>query len=291
VKKLSFTIILGVLPIAAVAQQESLLIGPGDQLSVQVYDTAELNTHGRVTDAGEFPMALIGNVKVSSMTPAQAAEAIDKAFINADVLNHPQVTVTVEQYATQGVKVSGEVKLPGVYATLTPRSIEDVLAIAGGLTTLSDRTLTIERALTHEQIQYFVSNTSKIALDSKVLVYPGDTVVVPKVGVVYILGNVGRPGGVAMSTNDSRISVLQAISTAGGTLPTAVPSKARLIRKTDQGYVEMHLPLSDMQKGKIADIPMKAGDIIYVPYSYLLGIAVSSASLVGEAASAAIYHF
>jgi polysaccharide export outer membrane protein len=140
-------------------------------------------------------------------------------------------------------------------------------------------------------VTYVVSNTANLELDQKVVVYPGDTVLVSKVGSVYVLGDVGRPGGFPMATNDSTISVLQAVALASGTPPTAVPSHARLIRKTDQGYVEEHLPLSDMQKGKVADMPMRADDIIYVPFSYAKSLAVNSSGIIAAAGSAAVYRF
>ena len=261
-KLLSCTLLICASAFTASAQQESLLIGPGDLLNVQVYDEPELSVHGRVTDAGDFPMSLVGNVRIVSMTPAQAANAIDQALIRSNLLNHPKATVTIEQYATQGVSVSGQVRRPGIYPIATPRNIVDVLALAGGLTELGDRKITIERTSTHERMEYLLSNDSKTALDARVLIYPGDTVVVPKVGIVYVLGDVGRPGGFPMDTNDSTITVLQAVTLAAGTAHTAVPSHARLIRKSGQGYTEIHLPLSDMQKGKVADMPLQANDII-----------------------------
>ena len=290
-KMLSFIILLSGLTLTAFAQQESLLIGPGDQLGIQVFDTPELTQHTRVTDAGDVLLVMGGGVKVLSMTPGQAASAIEQALVKGNVLNHPHVTVTVEQYATQNVSVLGEVRTPGVYPLPTPRGVLDALAMAGGLTEMADRKIAIERRSTHERFTFVVSNNANSALDQKVMVYPGDTVLVSKVGVVYVLGDVGRPGGFPMATNDSTISVLQAVALASGTPPTAVPSHARLIRKTDQGYVEKHLPLSDMQKGKVADMPMRADDIIYVPFSYAKSLAVNASGIIASAGSAAIYRF
>lgn len=116
--------------------------------------------------------------------------------------------------------------------------------------------------------------------------------IVPKADVVYILGDVNRPGGIAMVTNDSKLSALQAISLAGGTPPNAVPSRARLIRKqADGSHVEIPLQLSAIQKGKQPDIPLQADDVVYVPFSYARNMAVGAGSLVGATTSAAIYRF
>jgi polysaccharide export outer membrane protein len=94
-----------------------------------------------------------------------------------------------------------------------------------------------------------------------------------------------------MTNNEAAISVLELVARAGGTNHSAVPSHAKLIRKTDSGYLEMPLPLSAMQKGKRADLPLLAGDIVYVPFSYLRNFGLQSAGLAAAAASAAVYRF
>jgi polysaccharide export outer membrane protein len=95
-----------------------------------------------------------------------------------------------------------------------------------------------------------------------------------------------------MVSNDSKLSVVQAISLAGGTPPNAVPSHTRLIRKQPDGsHVEIPLQLSAMQKGKAPDMELQADDIVYVPFSYVRNMAVGAGSLVGATSSAAIYRF
>lgn len=271
-------------------QEESLKIGPGDTVHVRVLEAPELEQTAKVTDAGEVPLILGGNVKLAGLTPSEGAQAIEKVLRDGGFVLHPHVTVTIDQYATQNVSVLGEVHAPGLYPIATPRTVVDVLSMAGGVTELADRKITIERRASGEKITYFLSNQAKAALDENVKVYPGDIVMVPKVDVVYVLGDVGRPGGIAMSTNDSRLSVLEAVTMAGGTLPHAVPSKTRLIRKQPDGtYVEIALPLSDMQKGKKPDLPMQANDIIYVPFSYGRNMALSLGGIVSAAAGSSIY--
>jgi polysaccharide export outer membrane protein len=287
--------ILAILLFAAWAgaqQPESLLIGPGDLLHVQVFDTPELEQKGaRVTDAGELPLLLGGNVKVDHLTPAEAARSIEKALVDGHFLLRPQVTVTVEEYATQKVSVLGEVKTPGAYAINTPRSVLDVLVLAGGLTEVADRKILIERHGSGEKVPYFVSNKAGVAMDTAVKVNPGDTVYVAKAGLVYVLGDVGRPGGYTMTNNEAQLTVLELLARAGGTNHSAVPSHARLIHRTAQGYQDEALSLSDMQKGKKPDRPLTADDIVYVPFSYGRNAAMNVAGMASSVASAAIYQF
>jgi polysaccharide export outer membrane protein len=261
-------------------------------IHISVLETADLDQHVRVADSGDAPLILGGNVRLSGLSPAEAALVIEKKLTDGNYVLNPHVSVTVEHFATKNVTVIGQVHSPGSYEIGTPRTILDVLALAGGLTEVADRKVTLERRNTKEQIEYFVSNSSAAALKDQPLVLPGDTVLVARASVVYVLGDVGHPGGYPAATNDSHLSVLQAVALAGGTPPNAVPSKARLIRKAENGaYVEIALPLSDMQKGKRTDIPLQADDIIYVPFSYMKNMALSINGILAAAASASVYRF
>jgi len=272
------------------AQNESLLIGPGDDVNVEVFDTPDLDQNSRVTDAGEFPLMLGGTVRLASLTPAEAARTIEAALIRSHVMYYPRVLVTVTQYATQTVTVFGQVVKPGTYSIDTPRSVVDVLGLAGGLTDLADRHVTIERHTSHRQVSYYVSNRADDLLDQKVMVNPGDKLVVPKAGIIYVLGDVARPGGYPMTNNDGTLTVLQAVATAGGTASSAAPNSSRLIRRTAVGgYQSDPIPFSAMQKGKKPDIPLQAGDIVYVPFSYLRNAALGVTSIAAAATGAALY--
>lgn len=290
-KSLFVLAVLGIFACAGVAQQESLLIGPGDLIQIHVFDTPELDQAVRVTDAGTIPLTLGGDVTITSQTPAEASHKIEKVLMDGRFLLHPRVSVVVTQFATQKVAVIGEVKMPGAYSIDTTRSVIDVLSLAGGLTELADRKITIERHGSHEKVMYFVANQAEAALDSAVTVTPGDTVYVPKAGLVYVLGDVARPGGYTMTNNDAQITVLQLVARAGGTNHSAVPSAARLIRKTGASYSESPLPLSAMQKGKVPDQKLEANDIIYVPFSYLRNFGMQATGIAGSVGSAAIYKF
>jgi polysaccharide export outer membrane protein len=274
------------------AQTESLAIGPGDLLHLKVLESPELEQATRVSDAGTVVLILGGKVKVAGLTPAEAAVAIERALVEGHYVLTPHVSVTTEQTATENVTILGQVRTPGSYPIATPRPILDVLALAGGLNDLAQRKVTIQRHASKERVDYVLSNSANAALDANVPVYPGDTVLVPKADVVYVLGDVNRPGGIAIVTNDSKLSALQALTLAGGTPPNAVPSHSRLIRKQPDGsHVELPLQLSAMQKGKEPDIPLQGDDIIYVPFSYARNMAVGAGSLVGATSSAAIYRF
>ena len=272
------------------AQNESLLIGPGDLLHIQVYDTPEMEQHARVTDAGTIPFSFLGSVSVSGMTPEQAAEQIQHRLVAAGVMLHPQVTVRVEAYATQNVSVMGQVQKPGSYEIDTARKAVEVLALAGGLTDLADRHITIQRfGPAKQKIEYYYSNAAQTALSDDPMVYPGDTVIVPKAAVVYVLGDVAKPGGYPMSTNNSRMTVLQAVALAGYANHTAAVGKSKLVRETATGVQEIDLEVSAIQKGKKPDVALLPDDVVYIPFSFMRNIGINGQGILASAASAAIY--
>jgi len=272
------------------AQNESLLIGPGDLLHLQVYDTPEMEQRARVTDAGNIPFSFLGTVNVSGLTPEQAAAQIERRLVAGGVMLHPQVSVRVEAYATQNASVMGQVVKPGTYEIDTSRKVVDLLAMAGGLTDMADRHITIQRSGPHKQnVVYYYSNAATAALSDDPMVFPGDTVVVPRVAVVYVLGDVLKPGGYPMITNNSNMTVLQAIALAGYANHTAAVGKSKLVRETTAGVQEIDLEVSLMQKGKKPDVALLPDDVIYVPFSFLRNVGINGQGILASATSAVIY--
>jgi polysaccharide biosynthesis/export protein len=275
---------------SAPAQKESLLIGPGDLLHLLVYDTPEMELHVRVTDSGNIPFNFLGNVHVAGLTPEQAGELIDQRLQAAGIMLHPQASVNVEAYATAFASVMGEVQKPGTFEIDTPHRVVDVLAMAGGLTAIADRHMTIQRFGPDKQkVDYYYSNAGETALSNDPMVYPGDSVVVSKVAVVYVLGDVYRPGGYPINTNNSKMTALQAIALAGYANHTAAVGKSRLVRETAKGVQEINLPVGEMQKGKLPDVALLPDDVVYVPFSFVRNLEVNSQGILASVTSAAIY--
>jgi polysaccharide export outer membrane protein len=271
--------------------QESLLIGPGDVLHVQVVDAPEMEQHARVTDNGMIPLVGAGDVKVGGMTVAAAETAIHDHLIATHYMNHPQVLVTVEQYATETVSIVGEVARPGAYPITTPRTVLDVLSFAGGITNVADRNIMVQRhGSKDETVAYYVSNNAKQAVETQVMVDPGDTVIVPKAGIVYILGDVNRPGGFAMSNNEDHMTLLQALALAGGVQHSAKQGHARLLRVAEGGQQERQLNLGDIQKGKLPNPTLYAGDILYVPFSWTKNLVTQGAPGIAASATSAVIY-
>jgi polysaccharide export outer membrane protein len=204
-------------------------------------------------------------------------------------MRQPQVTVRVMEYATQDVSVLGQVKTPGTYSITTPQTILKILSLAGGLTDVADRNVTVNRKKTGQQLKYYVDNNAQQALTGVVMVYPGDTVLVSRAPMVYVMGDVNRPGGYTIGTNNGKLGALQVIAMAGSANKTSVQSRVRLIRNTEHGQVEVPIRLDAIEKGKQPDVQLQADDILYVPFSWVKNVAMNSASIAASTAGAAVY--
>jgi polysaccharide export outer membrane protein len=119
-------------------------------------------------------------------------------------------------------------------------------------------------------------------------VLPGDTIVVSKAGIVYVVGDVRLPGGFIMENGN--ITVLKALALAQGTNPTAALNKTRLIRTADGKRQETPLALKQVLSNKAEDLTLRSGDILFVPSSAAKSAARRSIdAIIQTATGVAIY--
>lgn len=245
---------------------DALLLDAGDLLDVRVFDTPELSEKLRVNPHGEITLPVGGTVTARGLTSEQLQSAIEQRFRQRNILRDPHVEVFVLEYATQGVTVSGEVKTPGVYPWVGKRSALDFISMAGGLTSSASKTITIVHQNSAGQSININSNNPQQEIDSKrIAILPGDRIVVPRAGVVYVVGDVGRPGGYLIENKDA-VTVLQALALAQGMNKTA-RYDAKLIRDSPAGRTEADVPLKKILANQAPDPALQDGDILFVPVS------------------------
>jgi polysaccharide export outer membrane protein len=162
------------------------------------------------------------------------------------------------------------VNAPGIYPLMGPHRLYDVISAAGGLTLKSGRTVTVLHAgqSDHPEVVALanINATEKPLEHANVPIYPGDTIVVSKAGMVYVLGEVNKPGAFLMEDNTS-ISVLKATALAGGTTKLASLKGSLILRKSLAGTTQTRIPLDKIYHGKAQDLQLHAEDIVFVPLS------------------------
>ncbi len=130
---------------ATVRDQSAIAIGPGDLLDLSVFDVPELVLKVRVDVNGCVSLAFLGDVKLAGMTVGNAQRLIARELVARQLVKDPQVSIFIEEFATQGITVYGEVNAPGIYPLMGPHHLYDVISAAGGLTLKSGRTVTVLR--------------------------------------------------------------------------------------------------------------------------------------------------
>jgi polysaccharide export outer membrane protein len=263
-------------------------LGPGDLLEISVFDTPELTHRTRVDSDGKITMALIGEIDVRGISPDALEKLIRQKLINGNFVKDPQVSVFVAEYAGQTAYITGEVTRPGAYPVLRSHRLRDLISVAGGLTSRAGNTVTIS----HEGESappVRIDLSDKDENQSNPEIKPGDNVTVGQAGIVYVLGDVERPGGFVLDRR-STLSVMQALALAEGVKSSASLSKVSLIRTTQESRQEIPLNLRMILKSQSPDPALQAGDIIFVPGSLTRGMGRRTIDVILQSAGfAAVY--
>lgn len=267
-----------------------LRLDTGYQLGLDVFGAPEMSSSLRVDDDGNVIVPLIGAVHVAGDTLREAEKAIAHELVAKEMINSPNVHLQISAFASGTITVSGEVQSPGKLQLLAPRTLLAVLADAGGETAAAGGHVEVHHPEPggHEQIVEVTYAPGKNSAEAeRALVSPGDTVYVPRAGVIYVLGAVIRPGGYLM-VNGGTLDLPQAIGLALGVSPVASSKSVIVVRKQDGQIVEHRLRLDEMQVGKAETFALKDGDMVYVPTSKVKSALINSSSVLSAAASAAI---
>ncbi|MGA2859324.1 MAG: polysaccharide biosynthesis/export family protein [Candidatus Sulfotelmatobacter sp.] len=272
------------------ANSSALVIGPGDEVEITVYGTPDLSGKTRVSADGNISMPLIDYVRIAGLSSSEAEAAIAAKLRENNILNDPHVSVYVKEYNSSGISVAGEVTRPGVYSALGPHRLFDILQTAGGLSERASGSVTISHKGNEENpATVELSKDPAEMARSNVELHPGDTVFAAKAAMVYVLGEVMKPGGYILNSTGA-VTLLQVMAAAGGPTHSAAVGRARMLRRTPSGLQELPVPLKALLRGKTADIPVLAEDILFVPSSRTKAFITASSMVASTTATAAIYH-
>jgi polysaccharide biosynthesis/export protein len=274
-------------PLSTTTTAAPMQIGPGDLLEIGVFDTPEFAGKVRVNSDGEITLPLIGAVPVGGLSPEQVQDLLATRLKEQDFVKDPQVTVFVVEYASQAVYLMGEVVKPGPYPVMGAHRLLDFISAAGGFTPRAGKTVTVTTHANPEVPRTF--QLGSLDKDTNPELGAGDSVIIAPAGIVYVLGDVKRPGGF-MLTKDDVLTVMQALALAEGTLSTAAKSSAKLIRTTTKGREEILVNLKAILKSKSTDLAMQSNDILFVPGSATKSVLKGVQTVLPAAAAASIYR-
>ena len=261
------------------------LLGPADLLDISVYGVPELAEKVRINNSGDVYLPLVDYVHLGGLTPEEAQGVIEKRLSDGGFVNNPHVILMVTESAGSSVTILGEIGRPGPYNIAGQRHLLDLLSVAGGFTERASRTVSVthrgdkERPSTHK-----LPPNLDPSDPNNVVIEPGDTVVVQRGPVFYVVGDVGRPSGFVSDTDN--LTVLKAIALAGGANKTASMGGTTILRRTAQGTTQIKIPLGKILRAKAQDVPMESEDILFVPSSTRKVVTARSAEALTQMATA-----
>jgi len=297
-------------PVSALhARYGSVKIMPGDIISIMTYGAPELTTASTTTidspgingasdvngikvgAEGEIVLPYLGVVKIAGMTPDEASLYLEKELKDKGILVDPQVTVQLVDSPTRVITVIGEVQRPEPVPAFGQLRLLDVISACGGFTPLASHDITVRRPGDPNPITVILGSDPKSTDETNISLMAGDTVIVPKVGNVFVIGQVKTPSAIPLSSN-APITVMRAIAMAGGLNYGAAMSKVVIIRQTpNDEHVEIQLDLKKVMDGKEKDVALASDDVLLVPSNgFKRGLAGGGAGVLGGATSGLIYR-
>jgi polysaccharide export outer membrane protein len=248
-------------------------VGVDDLLSVQVYDSSELTRTVRVSADGTIRMPMLKQkIKVDGMMPSTIEAAISKELEDEGILVNPVVTVSVAEYRSRPISVTGAVKSPTTFQALPGTTLLDAITKAQGLTEDAGDVILVSRSVTGVDgkvtkiTQRFSARGLLENTDASLNVpLQGDEqVLVPDAGRVYVVGNVKMPG--AIKVHDAgNVTVLKALAMTQGL--ASFPNKTAYIFRREGAPNQEGIPveLSRIMDRKSPDVSLQPNDILYVP--------------------------
>lgn len=242
---------------AAPSASAPYVLGSEDLLRITVFDEPDLTNSYRVLSDGMINFPLIGLIQAGGLTLRELEERLT-AELSAGFLRNPQVRAEIDQYRSRSVFVIGEVRSPGKITMTGDMSLIEALAQAGSPTATASNELivvhpkratsaaTLPEDAEAERTRVNIKDLQLGGRGLNIVLQDGDTVFVPKAQTFYVNGQVRSPG---LYVLDPPMTVLQAISLAGGLAERGSDRGIKIVRLIDGKRQEIDASLEDLVQG------------------------------------------
>jgi polysaccharide export outer membrane protein len=260
-QRLFLSVLMLLAPVLAHAQlseaQRDYVLGPGDVVRVSVYQNQDLTLETRITESGTISYPLLGQVRLGGLSVPQAEKVIADGLKNGNFVRQPQVSILVTQVRGNQASVLGMVNRPGRYPIeQTGMRLSELLATAGGIAQGGSDQVVLSGMRDRKPLRVVIDVPLLFAQSGGVndpVIANGDTVYVERMPMVYIYGEVQRPGAMRLERD---MTVLQGLASGGGLTQRGTEKGLRLHRRGADGKVQILQPgMNDL---------LQNGDVIYL---------------------------
>ena len=248
-------------------------IGPNDLIAISIYDAPELSRTIRVGADGFIRLPMLKQrIKADGLYPSDLEAAIAQALRQEEIYVDPFVTVTIAEYSSRPITVTGAVKLPLEFQASSPTTLLEAISRAGGLSDSAGPEILVTQIqpgpdgapitrTRHVAVRGLI-NDADPALNFKLI--GGEQILVPEAAKVYVMGFVKKPDAFKVQ-DGAELSIMQILALSEGLAPYA--GKVAYIYRPNGsgGRTEISVPLSKILNRKAPDVPLLANDIFYVP--------------------------
>jgi polysaccharide biosynthesis/export protein len=254
-------------------------LGREDLLAIRLYGSLDYSPIARVGLDGTIQLPLIGSVRVEGLTLHQAQDLIAQELISAGMYRDPQVSIQITESPNLIATVIGE--MHGVVPIIGERRLYDVLSSVGGggglsaasttvvvggggIPATASHIITINRPGVAEPITIDLGTDPARSALADIPIFPRDTIIVPRVGVVYVLGAFKLQGAIPLQQN-SPITLMKVAALAGGPGFEGQYSDLRIIRSTGLSRQVVRVDIKKVINGQAPDPVLEAEDIVFLP--------------------------
>lgn len=258
------------------------VLGPEDQITIRVLEAEEIdNKPVRLDFSGNIRLPLVGRIHAGGLTVDQLETELVREL--RKYMRDPQVAVSVTEFRSQPVSVLGAVRNPGVHQVQGRKTLLEMISMAGGIDPEAGHAIKITRrkeygpiplksAAADETGNYMVADVDLGSIlearnpQENIEIKPYDVISIPRGELVYVMGQVKRPGGFVLRQRET-LSALQVLALAEGLDASAKPQDARILRTVEgaQQRTEIYVDLRKILQGKASDVALQPNDVLFIP--------------------------
>jgi polysaccharide export outer membrane protein len=243
--------------------ERDVVLTIGDMISIRVFADTDYSTAVRINNDGTVLLPLIGIVHLEGLSVTKAEQLIAEKLVADGMYNNPQVTLQITEGPNSVVTIVGETH--AVVPIVGSRRLLDVLSTAGGLPTTASHVITIDRPGVTQPIVIDLGTDPLRSSFANIPVFPGDTIVVSRIGIVYIFGSFKGSLGTIPLNAYTPLTLTEATALSGGVTFDARYSDLRIIRTVGNHRTVAVYNIKKVLNGKVPDPILQPNDIVYLP--------------------------